>query len=228
MGAIGRTLKIVSLIGFIIAVLVSVFGFLALRDANDFKERLPVEPNIFLLVDGGDILAGAKNMMHESNPEAVTEEEMAVYQQLLDNEDYKNLLGRNYKVFIVYTKAFGSTADAEIGDTGYTKDLILESLGSDSVRDLIIEKAIKETIIPKGLKDVARAQIEGSMPSEQELRTMMFMLLLGAAAEEQGPIFLINEYKAGNIDIYPETILFKFIGMVPESIIENIASGESA
>jgi len=53
---------------------------------------------------------------------------------------------------------------------------------------------------------------------------MMLGLLIAGVSEQQGPTFIIDEYRTGRIDVYPETMLFKFLNYVPESAIERVRS----
>jgi hypothetical protein len=224
MSAVKTALKILSLIGLIIAVIISVFGFIAVMDAQEFKEKISSEPNLFLLVEGGKILAGARDMMHEGNPESVKTEEIAAYQDLLDNEDYKSLVGKNYKVFIVHMRTFDAVPEGDIGDAGFGKKEAVESLRSENSREWFIDYAMEKAEIPEGMEAQARKQIEENSPSEGEIRTTMFMVLLSALSEQEGSAFMIKEHQNENIDVYPETMLFRFIDIVPQSAVERMES----
>jgi len=227
MSDVGDILKIISIIGLILTIIISIFGFVALKDAMEFKEKFPVEPNLFLLVDNTDILAGAKNLMHEDDPIPITSEEKTVFQQFIDNNDYESLIGRNYKVFLVQMSTFDKAPEGEIGDTGFTKKQAIEALEEDSTKDWFIDMSLEKMDIPEELRDRAREQLEEEAfeeeaPDEEALRSNMFFLLLAAISETEGPTFIIKEYQAENIDVYPETILFKFIKIVPESVVEKL------
>ncbi|MBD3313015.1 hypothetical protein GF345_01075 [Candidatus Woesearchaeota archaeon] len=224
MGYLRETLKILSIISIAAVIVISIFGILAVMDANDFKEKFPEEPNLFLLVEEGDILAGAKNLMHPTEPEPITSEEAAVYQQLLDSSGYDSIVGKNYKVFLVSMDTFDSLAEGEIADSGFTKEDAVEALHNDDLRAWLIDKSLEQAEIPDEYHDRVMQQLEEEIPSEQDIRASMFFLLLGGASQESGPAFIIKEFKNGNIEVYPETMLFRFIKIVPESAVDMIES----
>ncbi|MBU0536794.1 MAG: hypothetical protein KKE20_07535 [Nanoarchaeota archaeon] len=220
--AVRQILKIISLTGLILAVIISIFGFIALKDASEFKEKFPTEPNLFLLVEDGDILAGANNLMHENKPTPITSEEKAVFQQIIDDKDFKDLIGKNYKVFIVGMDAFKTLPEGEIADSGFTKSEAEEALRQDDIKEWYIDWVLEKADVPEEMIDDARDQLRMEMPPEEEIRATMFFLLLAGMSEKQGATFIIREYQTENIDVYPETILFRFVKIVPESFLDRI------
>lgn len=224
MGTLGKMLKIISIIGLVFVIIISVFGFLALSDAKEFREKAAVEPNLFLLVDDGKLLAGAKDLMHNDNPKQLTVSEMAEYQGFLDNKDYKALVGNNYKVIITTMPMFDSMPDSEIPNTDLKNSDIISALKSGDVRGWFIDKTIEKTRIPDEQKELARKQLMNSIPEDAELRSNLFITLLGLKGQSEGPLFLIKECRKDNIQVYPETTLFRFIKFAPQSAIDMAES----
>ncbi len=57
----------------------------------------------------------------------------------------------------------------------------------------------------------------------QEIKSTLAVILFSKASEND-PLFLFEQIKQGNIRIYPETKIFKLINLVPQSVIEGLAS----
>lgn len=64
------------------------------------------------------------------------------------------------------------------------------------------------------LKESFNIKDEGSFDS----LVLMFMMM--GSIQEQGPIFLVEQFKTGNIAVYPETIIFKSVKLIPKSAFE--------
>ncbi|MFC1754554.1 hypothetical protein ACFL96_14355, partial [Thermoproteota archaeon] len=138
------------------------------------------------------------------------------------------LVDSNYKVFIVHMNLFDNVPEGNVGESEYTKQDIITALRSDNVRKWFIEETLEQIEIPEEYKEhteefnkIAKEQIEKEAPPDHELRTLMFFLLFAAASENQGPAFIIEEHRAGRIEIYPKTAMFIFIDIVPDFIFER-------
>ena len=73
MADIIKILRIASIVIVVIGLILSVIGIMVYRDSQEFKQKLPSEPNMFILVDDGKVLAGARNIMHAKDPEIISE-----------------------------------------------------------------------------------------------------------------------------------------------------------
>ncbi|MFC1698301.1 hypothetical protein ACFL1H_08250 [Nanoarchaeota archaeon] len=176
---IKQALKAAALV-IIIGIILAVVGvFFIFQDVNDLQTKFPTEPKIFLLKEENQALVGF-NVIDFANlqqDDLITADELATISQLLEQKDYKTILGDKYKLFLI--------------DINLIKDkLTLQEL--DAVRD-------------------------SSTPIE--IRASIF---LNALDEFQDFTLIIKEYKKGNIDIYPRTILFRAIKWIPNFVIDWI------
>lgn len=49
---------------------------------------------------------------------------------------------------------------------------------------------------------------------------------LNTAMEEQGRMYMLSQYKEGNIEVIPKTMVFRIVSLVPASIIEKFVDEE--
>ena len=75
------------------------------------------------------------------------------------------------------------------------------------------------TIIASQLVVVPTESMKPTINDEVEFKSMIFVSTLG---QINNVLVIISEYKKGNFKIYPETITFKFIKIIPISILKNI------
>ena len=55
-----------------------------------------------------------------------------------------------------------------------------------------------------------------------EFKSYLLLALFQAANEQQGPAFLIENIKNDNIEIYKETIAFRLLTVIPNSVFETL------
>jgi hypothetical protein len=119
-------------------------------------------------------------------------------------------------------KIFQSMAEAGIEGSDISKSEVIEALRTESVGKWMIDRTMKTMDVPEEYKDQAIQEISKSLPPEKDMRTNFFMILLGIAGQSRGAIFIIEEYRAGNVKVYPETIMFKVIRYAPQSAIDLV------
>ena len=73
-----------------------------------------------------------------------------------------------------------------------------------------------------------RGEVISQLASEQGIETdakmkgTMFGILFFAMTQQQGPFFIIQQYKKGNMMIHEETLIFKLIKIFPPKVFEDI------
>ena len=68
----------------------------------------------------------------------------------------------------------------------------------------------------------AKVGAGSNLQDNSEAKSVLVASLIDASNRQIGPGFLIDEIKAGNIDVYPETALFKTIKKLPSIILDKI------
>ena len=202
-----KTILVVFILGLL---LTSIFGFFTYKDTVKLKDNLETESKLILLQNNEKIIAGFITADFEKEPEFLTISQITEYQNSLKKQDYKKMLGDNYKIFIIDMKAFDFN-DEELDFVGknVSKNTLYSVLKSND--PIILYKS--KTGVDPGLY---------SINDPVEFKSQAFAVLFSEAIEKQGQFFIFNEYKKKNVIIYPETAVFKFIKLIPTAFINNI------
>ena len=202
-----KTILIVLILGLL---LTAIFGFFTYQDTVELKDNLETESKLMLLQDNEKIAAGFIAAEFEEEAEFLTISQIAEYQNNFKKEDYKKMLGNNYKVFIIELNAFDFD-DEELDFIGkkVSKNILYSVLKSNDPITLYKSKTNADPAL-YGISDPI------------EFKSQVFAVLFNEAIDKRGTFFIFNEYKKKNIIVYPETSVFKFINLIPTSFISNM------
>lgn len=202
-----KTILIVLILSFL---LTAIFGFFTYKDAVELKDNLETESKLMLLQDNEKIAAGFVTTDFEEEVEFLTISQITEYQNSFKKQDYKKMLGNNYKMFIIELKAFDFD-DEELDFIGkkVSKNLLYSVLKSNDPITLYKSKTNVDPAL-YGISD------------HIEFKSQVFAVLFSDAIEKRGQFFIFSEYKEKNIIVYPETAVFKFIKLIPTSFIKNM------
>ncbi|MBI2135834.1 hypothetical protein HYU06_02065 [Candidatus Woesearchaeota archaeon] len=59
-----------------------------------------------------------------------------------------------------------------------------------------------------------------NIKDEESFDSLLLIFMVMGTFQEKGPLFLVEQFKTDNIAIYPNTIIFKSIKLIPESAFE--------
>ena len=181
----------------IISVLLIVASVMLVMDASDIKNKYPTEEKIFILADNTTILTG---FVQGADLVPISPAELAGYSAALNKKDYSAILGPHYKLFIIDINAIDALPDGIMVDN--------QSLAKPQLVDILEGK-------PSPLFIGADAQ---------QVRSGLFALSVQKVMSD--PVFIISQFRKGNIIIYPETVLFKFLRYFPlRLIVSQLQSG---
>jgi len=203
-------LKTIFIILIFSLLLTAIFGFFSYKDIVELKDNLETESKLMLLQDNEKIAAGFVTADFEEEAEFLTINQITEYQNNFKKQDYKKMLGDNYKMFIFDMKAFDFN-DEELDFVGkkVSKNVLYSVLESNDPIALYKSK----TNIDPAAYDII---------DPIKFKSQAFAVLLSEEIEKKGQLFIFSEYKKKNIMVYPETALFKFIKLMPTSFIQNI------
>ena len=202
-----KTILIVLILGFL---LTAIFGFFTYQDAVELKDNLETKPKLMLLQDNEKIIAGFVATDFEEEAEFLTINQITEYQNSFKKQDYKKMLGNNYKMFIIEIKAFDFD-DEELDFIGkkVSKNILYSVLKSNDPITLYKSKTNVDPAL-YGISD------------HVEFKAMVFAVLFSEEIEKKSTLFIFSEYKKKNIMVYPETPVFKFIKLIPTSFVNNM------
>jgi len=205
------------LIGVIGSVL---FGYMLYKDANDFKDNFANGTNLFIVKDTVNgtttFLSGvAVNGLDKSYTPLPKSNLSAIYNLYKDGKLSDPGL-QYYKIFVIDLKAFDSVKSFNISDQNIDLDSseIREVMLSDSARDKIAEiTALKNN----ESKNVVLSELK---LSDEEIKAYILSYYLASSLDPKNLLGFISQLKDGNIEVYPETMLFKAIKYIPSSIVD--------
>ncbi|MBU3941628.1 MAG: hypothetical protein KKF74_01815 [Nanoarchaeota archaeon] len=205
-----KLIKAVLMILIIAFLITSIFGFFTYKDAVELKDNLESKPKLMLLQDNEKIVAGFVATDFEEEAEFLRISQVAEYQNSFKKQDYKKMLGNNQKMFIIDLKAF-DLVDEKVNFNGkeLSKNFLYSVLKSNDPISLYKSETGMDPAL-NGISDPV------------EFKSQVFAALFSEAIEKKGTFFIFSEYKEKNIIIYPETAVFKFIGLIPTSFIKKM------
>ena len=205
-----KILKIVSLVFIGIIVISFVLGFFIVRDAKDFRENFPVEEKKILLLNEDEIITAFSTKVDDVN--ITSQDELDELNSLYKLEKYDDMLDDSYKMMIFnFSVVEDSKADEfEFDGMTITKEQIIAILLSDNPMHDYIE-------------DIKRDDPEDYMinsDKDRELKAKLFAVVFTEGIMDS-KLFFYSQYQKDKIYIYPETIMFKAIRLMPLSLIQD-------
>ncbi|MBD3164553.1 hypothetical protein GF323_05085 [Candidatus Woesearchaeota archaeon] len=201
-----KLLKWAVILVIIFIILFIITGGSIMHDFNNIKNRINSEPAMVLLEFNGDIIMGFRD---SENYVLFSPEEISEIAGLYEKNMLEDIRGNNYKVFILKSPLLKEIDNVEInnkkvtGDELYNYLIAGETLERISIEDITLDIDISD-------KDNKQAAVL-AYAYDKKVKVI------------SSPIFFFNNYKQDNIEIYPETIFFRFAKIIPLSWIdENI------
>ena len=203
-------------------VISAIFSIFLVKDVLELKDNFMSGDKLFLLDHENSIVAGFSQGIEEQ-PTPVRN--IAELNSFYNSKDYDSMLGSNYKLFIFDSSIFDElTAVEPFENFRLTKDESFSILMSENPVDLVADKIMEQEGHPAEFKSQILQQISEQFGSPEDLKSMLFGGMFISIMEIKGPQFIVTEFKDKNINIYPETLTFKFLRLVPKKTFENIMS----
>ena len=198
---------------------------LVFEDMNDMKTRFSSEKKLFLMVHNNELLGGFVAGNGEDGLAWVNESELPVIEQAANSKNYGRLAGEYYKVIIVNSGALKGIG--EVSDEYFTMNesqafMLLDSSSPiEDYVDIYLKKGFGENYDPALAEDI-RNEIVRDVKTEKGFKAKIFRLMFGTKIQNEGVLYLMAEYKKGNIDFQPETMIFSVIRLVPASVFQSV------
>jgi len=210
---IKNTVKAVMSIISLIFIFLLLGGAVLYMDVSGFRENFGTTPNIYLLEKEGKIITGVSGLfLKDKDPHYLDKDELSSYQQNYEQGNLKEIKGEAYKIFIIKSGVFDSVKEVIANDERLSKEEIFSLLESSTT--------VNDYLEMKGISIDQRGSLLDSLELKDsaQFKGLLFSLLFGTAVKDNGPLFIFSQYKSGNIEIYPETMLFKILNIVPSSL----------
>lgn len=180
----------------VIALLV-VGAFYFISDTAELQQKFETENKLFLLEIDSSV-AGAFSVRGNQDPVII--DDLSRFSGL-EQENLDPLLDSYYKIIIVHWSALDDVSSISAGDL---------SVSAQEARSVF------RSGNPLGLLPPQAASL---FPTEDSVKSSLFNLMFGAAYQDTD---LIGMYRAGDVDIYPETMGLKVIKLTPDFILKKL------
>lgn len=206
-----KIFKVVSIIWFLLFLATIAFTIVLYEDARSIKNNFASGDNLFLLESEGDILAGF--VTHgENEPELF--EGVGEMDKMFSQGNLDGMLesGNYFKMFVINEKSFDSVPEVDLGDVNVSAEEALDVIKSDDPSAEYEEMLARRNMTDKGT----------DTENDEKIKGLLFGLLFFAGNAEEGPLFLVNNFKEGSIIIHEESIVFKMIKYFPASMMDEV------
>ncbi len=211
------------------SVLIFGVGFMLQLDTANFQENFADAEKTILLNDNGKITAGFIGVLKpESPPKFLSQATIEEYNQYFQRGELNKLKGDSFKLMIVKRPAFDFLGYIEFGGEDINLEDVFPIINSaDPISiyaDRVVAAGIKNNDILPEYKDKAKEQYLGEITEQiggaGELKGSLFGVLISDATKEKGPLFLLEAYGNGHMDVHEETFMFKVIKIIPTSVMK--------
>lgn len=190
-----------------------VFSLWVVYDANEFKTSFPTKEKLFLLeneakneIIAGFVASGISGFEYLDDLEMINE--YYGRDKLEKMKDY-------YKIFIIPIEQFTDEMHIENNIINISSE---DALGA-IVDSNTIEKVITAHSFSSTEEEFLRDYFKEYTPTQ--LRAYLFVELVDARTQED-PFFLIRKIKEKEIQIRPESILFKSLRLIPNNWFDKL------
>ncbi|MBN1156586.1 hypothetical protein JXA85_03160 [Candidatus Woesearchaeota archaeon] len=214
--------RIISSVIFLLFLAMMTMSILIVYDAYQMKKSLPGSSNIFMIKDGDMLQGGFEGKLGDAL-EIVFFDRNAVeeYQEYYSAGDMKSILETDYKLFIFDMKAFDELNwPLDTGQDDISKELMFEIMRSNEPLKIYVDAIYPDS--EAGSEAIRKSILSGlSIEDEYNIKGVFLNMLFAKAMDEKDAVFILEEYRAGNLIIYPETIVFKFVKSVPTGLYKK-------
>ncbi len=231
---IAKFLTILSVISFIVFV---IFGIILFIDSRELSKNLFNKESIFVFDNNGSIsTAFALDFSNKENLQEGTtflsKEEINELDSQFKIKNYSAMKSDYYKLWVVKRELLVNLLEEDLEFAGMpiSEQELLDMIINEGSLDLFIEKLaeyqnIPEQITAAMLKTQFLNQLK--LSNDDDFRALMFMFaffeggLGGSKASPVNTIDLLEEYKKGNLLIYPEKITLSMVKRAPLGLMRN-------
>ena len=213
--------KVIAGLWSVLFIVLIVLSVLLYFDVKDLQANFDKGEKVVLLKENGNILTGFRLL---ENQKTTFYKDISDADNAFKAKNYASLKGNAYKLLIAQKDLFSDVDFITV--IGYPLDraTLFSYLNDDAPKEKAAEFISKENAVPKNL---VTKEIEKEFSTEDQFKGYLFAKLMGRTLEKKGANFIIQEYKKGTIEVYPETIAFKMIDYLPQSLFDKLF-GEKA
>jgi hypothetical protein len=202
-----------------------VFGYLVVKDANDFKNNFGNSTSIVIVKQTSNdtninetFLAGVRFNPEKKIFDALSKKDLANAEALYKENKISTLGADYYKVFIVELKSFDEIALYNISDKNV-------ELSKEEIKAVMISSSARETlagIISKKSGENKADVLDGLAATNEEVKGYLLSYYLSTVFNPSNTVQFISQLKNNNIQVYNSTAMFKAVKLIPQSFINSL------
>ena len=202
---------------FVIAPLI--WGYLVVKDAIEFKEKLGTSKNLILLSSKGTFLAGFEITPDTKSLVFLNSTELTKLQQSKIEEYHDSY----YKIIVFDESALQDLPEKlEFDNQTFEKEFFINLLLSPDPIDYYIKNKLG---IEKNSADYFSAYKRIQSETTQDMTQLKSMLFAQGILYlfEKNEMYIFYAIKTGKAKVYPETPLFKTLKFIPKGFLDFLA-----
>ena len=201
----------------------TIFSLDVFKDVTDLAQNLPTARKLFVLKDDSTLHTAFESSALNANALSfIDQKTIASFQSSYAKGDLNTIRGSYYKLVIVDAAALTSNK-LTVNNNEIAVADVLEAIRADNTRERVVQFIIKEKSLPDTAetKRYVQEQLGSSIKTDADMRATLFVQLI-ADAVARNPLFVTRGLASNTIIVYPETITFKVLKILPESIAQKL------
>ncbi len=161
----------------------------------------------------------------------ISKEKLALY----SGKKLSEILDDKYKVIILNADMFRKIKRIKLQPSlEFTGNELVTLIKKDNSFEAFAEVMAKEQLNKQGISSKsAGSQLDAqkqqfmdmikksfNIKDEESFDSLVLIFMIMGTLQDQGSIYLVEQLKTGNIVIYPESIIFKSVKLIPQSAFE--------
>ncbi|MBS3128722.1 hypothetical protein J4410_06260 [Candidatus Woesearchaeota archaeon] len=208
--------KVIAALWSVFFIFLVILAVLLYFDIKDLHAKFDTAEKVILLKEQESITTG---FSIRKNDDPLFFQDIASYQQAFKEKNYARLKGNAYKLLITEKELFNDISYVDIMGYPLSREKLFVYLNDASPRRKAAKQIATENAIPE---ERVFQQIQQEFQTEDEFKGYLFAKLVGKSLEKEGANYVVRAYKAGQVEIYPETITFKVIDFLPQFIFDKL------
>jgi hypothetical protein len=181
-----KVIKNVFLVGLYIFLILLIVGgaagYFVAKDAAEFRAGMLEKNTTFFFMQSGHLITGVRmDSINLTKISSLGSSRVSEYDSYYQKSEFQEILGDDFKIIIIDAKAFPKNQKLD-------PNQVIEYLKKEKIDSEMFGLAV---------------------PSLDPKAAAFSMLIVASMTKD--PLYLIKEYKKGNVIVYPETLLFKIV-----------------
>jgi hypothetical protein len=201
-----------------------VFGYMVVKDANDFKNNFGNSTSIVILkqtnndTENVTFLAGVAFNPEKKQFDSMSKKDLTNAETLYKENKLSALGADYYKVFVIELKSFDEISLYNISDKNVelSKEEIKAVMVSDNAREALA------SIIAKKNGEDQSVVLQSLAATNEGVKSYLLSYYLSTVFNPNNTIEFLSQLKNNNIQVYNNTALFRAIKLVPQALINTM------